>query len=51
MDFIVEWLWYLLAFLAGAVLAWLVVRERITARSEDEAFSDLPDSLGSGDRS
>lgn len=51
MDFVIEWLWYLMAFVVGAVLAWLVVSSFVKARSEDEAFSDLPDSRGIGDRS
>lgn len=24
MDFVIEWLWYLLAFLAGSAVAWVV---------------------------
>jgi uncharacterized membrane protein ArfB len=24
MDFIIEWLWYLLAFLAGSAAAWVI---------------------------
>lgn len=25
MDFVIEWLWYLLAFLVGSLAAWLIV--------------------------
>lgn len=24
MDFVIQWLWYLLAFVAGSAVAWLV---------------------------
>ncbi|HXA90727.1 MAG TPA: hypothetical protein VNW96_19610 [Mycobacterium sp.] len=25
MDFVIQWLWYLLAFVAGSAVAWVVV--------------------------
>lgn len=24
MDFVIQWLWYLLAFVAGSAVAWLI---------------------------
>lgn len=24
MDFVIQWLWYLLAFLAGSAVAWVI---------------------------
>jgi uncharacterized membrane protein ArfB len=26
MDFVIQWLWYLLAFVAGSATAWAIVR-------------------------
>jgi uncharacterized membrane protein ArfB len=26
MDFVIQWLWYLLAFLAGSAFAWAIAR-------------------------
>jgi hypothetical protein len=26
MDFVIQWLWYLLAFLAGSAVAWVIAR-------------------------
>ena len=26
MDFVIQWLWYLLAFVAGSAVAWAIVR-------------------------
>lgn len=28
MDFVIEWLWYLLAFLAGSAVAWVIATLR-----------------------
>jgi uncharacterized membrane protein ArfB len=25
MDFVIQWLWYLLAFVAGSAVAWVIV--------------------------
>ena len=40
-QFFIQWFWYLVAFAAGALVAWLVATRTIEARSEDEAFVDL----------
>jgi uncharacterized membrane protein ArfB len=26
MDFVIQWLWYLLAFVAGSAVAWVIAR-------------------------
>jgi uncharacterized membrane protein ArfB len=26
MDFVLQWLWYLLAFVAGSAVAWVIAR-------------------------
>ena len=26
MDFVIQWLWYLLAFVAGSAVAWTIAR-------------------------
>lgn len=42
MGFIVQWLWYLLAFLVGSAVAWLITIAAIKPTSEEEALADLP---------
>jgi uncharacterized membrane protein ArfB len=49
MDFIIQWLWYLLAFVAGSLITWGATVLVIKRTSEDEALADLPDSRQSGD--
>jgi uncharacterized membrane protein ArfB len=44
MDFIIQWLWYLVAFVVGSLVAWLITVVSIKRTSEDEALADLPDS-------
>lgn len=42
MDFIAQWLWYLLAFALGSLVAWVIAVTWIKPTSEQEAFADLP---------
>lgn len=42
MDFVVQWLWYLLAFFVGSVIACLITVISIKRRSKAEALADLP---------
>lgn len=49
MDFLIEFLWYLLAFVVGAALAWLIATRVAPHRSEEEAFADLPGARKIGD--
>ena len=42
MDFIIQWLWYLVAFVVGSLVAWLITVLTIKRTSESEALADLP---------
>ena len=42
MDFVIQWLWYLLAFVVGALVAWLITVVTIKRTSEEEALAELP---------
>lgn len=42
MDFIIQWLWYLVAFVVGALVAWLIAVVTVKHTSESEALADLP---------
>jgi uncharacterized membrane protein ArfB len=44
MDFFIQWVWYLLAFLVGSLVAWLIAAVSIKHTSEDEAIAALPGS-------
>ncbi len=44
MDFVSQWLWYLTAYLAGSVLAWVITILAIRRTSEEEVVADLPGS-------
>lgn len=50
MDFFIQWAWYLLSFLLGSLVAWLIAAIWIKRTSADEAIADLPGSreIGSG---
>ena len=50
MGFFIQWVWYLLAFLVGSIVAWLLAVVTVKRTSEEEAFADLPDSrkIGAG---
>ncbi|MET0474848.1 MAG: hypothetical protein ABW001_09425 [Mycobacterium sp.] len=37
MGFVVQWVWYLLAFLLGSGVAWLIAAIWIKPTSEDDA--------------
>jgi uncharacterized membrane protein ArfB len=43
-DFFIQWVCYLLAFLVGALVAWLIAAVSIKHTSEDEAVAALPGS-------
>jgi uncharacterized membrane protein ArfB len=42
MDFVIQWLWYLVAFVVGSLVAWLITVVTIKPTSESEALADLP---------
>lgn len=49
MDFIIQWLWYLMAFVAGSAIAWGATVLTIKRTSGDEAPADVSGSRESGD--
>ena len=42
MDFIIQWLWYLVAFVVGSLVAWLITVLTVKRTSEEEALAELP---------
>ena len=50
MDFVIQWLWYLVAFVVGSAVAWLITVMSIRHTSEEEAIADLPGSREIGAR-
>ena len=50
MGFFIQWVWYVLAFLVGSLVAWLLAVVTVKRTSEDEAFVDLPGSRELGGR-
>jgi uncharacterized membrane protein ArfB len=50
MGFVAEWLWYLLAFLVGSAVAWVIAVLTVHRTSEAEAIADLPGSREIGAR-
>jgi uncharacterized membrane protein ArfB len=42
MDFVIQWLWYLVAFVAGSAVAWLITIVSIRRTSEEQALADMP---------
>ena len=51
MDFIIGWVWYLVAFLVGSLVAWLLAAVSIKRTTEQEALADMPGSRERGDGS
>jgi uncharacterized membrane protein ArfB len=41
MGFLIQWGWYLIAFLLGSLVAWLIVAVSIKHTSEEAAIADL----------
>jgi uncharacterized membrane protein ArfB len=50
MDFVIQWLWYLVAFVAGSAVAWLITIVSIRRTSEEQALADMPGSREIGAR-
>ena len=48
MDFVIQWLWYLLAFVVGSLVAWLLAVVTVRRTSEREALAALPGFRESG---
>jgi uncharacterized membrane protein ArfB len=46
-DFVVQWVWYLVAFVAGSVVGWVIATRRIRRGGErEEAPADAPHEVG-----
>lgn len=41
MDFVIHWLWYLLAFAVGSAVAWLLTIVSIRRTNKEEAVAAL----------
>jgi uncharacterized membrane protein ArfB len=50
MDFVIQWLWYLVAFVVGSAVAWLITIVSIRRTSEEQALADMPGSPEIGAR-
>ena len=50
MGFVAQWLWYLLAFLVGTAVAWVITVLTVPRTSRVEAIADLPGSREIGAR-
>jgi uncharacterized membrane protein ArfB len=50
MGFVAQWLWYLLAFLVGSAVAWVISVLTVHRTSREEAIADLPGSREIGAR-
>jgi uncharacterized membrane protein ArfB len=50
MGFVIQWLWCLLAFVVGSLVAWLITVVTIRRTSEEEALADLSNSREVGAR-
>lgn len=42
MGFLAQWLWFLLAFLVGSGVAWVITVLTIRRTGQDHALTDLP---------
>lgn len=42
MDFVIQWLWYLVAFIVGSAVAWLISIVSIRRTNEEQALDDMP---------
>lgn len=51
MGFVIQWFCYLLAFVVGSLVAWLLSVVTVKHTSEEEALADLPESREMGARS
>jgi uncharacterized membrane protein ArfB len=44
MDFVIQWLWCLLAFAVGSAVAWVITFVSVKRASEEQALADMPGS-------
>jgi uncharacterized membrane protein ArfB len=50
MDFVIQWLWYLVAFVVGSAVALLISFVSIRRTSQEQAMDDMPGSREIGAR-
>ena len=50
MDFVIQWLWYLVAFAVGSAVASLISMVSIRRTNEEQALDDMPGSREIGAR-
>ena len=50
MGFVTQWLWYLLAFVVGSAVAWVITVLTVQRTSMEEAIAELPGSREIGAR-
>ena len=50
MDLVIQWLWYLLAFVVGSAVAWVITVVSIRRTSKEQAVADMPGSREIGAR-
>jgi uncharacterized membrane protein ArfB len=50
MDFVIQWLWYLVAFAVGSAVALLISIISIRRTNEEQALDDMPGSREIGAR-
>ncbi len=48
MDFVIQWLHYLVAFAAGSAVAWVIATVSIKPSSEEEDAADVHESHEAG---
>lgn len=48
MDFVIQWLHYLVAFVAGTAVAWVIAAVSIPPGSEEELSADVRQSHETG---
>lgn len=41
MDFVIQWLWYLLAFVAGSAFAWVIATRVLKHAAAKKVLADL----------
>lgn len=50
MGFVIQWLWYLLAFVVGSAVAWAITMISMRRTSKEETLADMPGSREVGAR-
>jgi uncharacterized membrane protein ArfB len=50
MDFVIQWLWCLVAFVLGSLVAWVIAVTSVKHTSKQQALADLPGSGEAGAR-